>query len=116
MVLLPQRVGQGVVELLGEHGQGVFHRRPNLPGGEPRRGRVHRLDVRDEHVGHRMHDDVERFVLEHAKVGHAGTHGGKFQILPAGHGAVLLELGFGNVQHRYVGAGGRKNRSLLSAA
>ena len=44
VVLLPQRVGQGVVELLGEHGQGVFHRRPNLPGGEPRRGRVHRLD------------------------------------------------------------------------
>ena len=44
MILFPQLVRQRVVQLLRQQLKGVLHRRPDLPGGEPGRGRIDGLN------------------------------------------------------------------------
>lgn len=62
-----------------------------------------------------MEHHVEGLIVEGRQVAHIALHGAQRQPFAARHGAVLVQLSFGQVEHRDLGAGRGQHRSLLAA-
>ena len=95
------------VEEAGDQGpSGTEHARHLLPYGG---------DIGDVHVGHGVHDQVERVVLEARQVGHVRVDQREVESVTARDLLVPGELGLGEVQHGDLRASGGEDRSLLAA-
>ena len=99
MIAFPQLVGNGIVNLFRQQGQGVGYSRGDLPGGQPSRSRVDRLhgqllvfgqELRGEHL---PPEQCSGDLSPEQVCSSLPQHGGDVAVVEEGKGHVAFPIG-----------------------